>query len=340
MYEILQQFIPQLTRDEKVGLLTALRAALAEELARTESIPKACPRCGGMSFVKKGRGSDDTQRYLCKECNKTFSCKTYNLLANSKLDAETWMTFAECMADSLSLRESAARCGVSLYTSWFMRMRVCEVMGRCKQPVRKGTFHVDDTLVRDSLSGNHEQTWFKMPRKAYRNGQDGAKSRRGRSKAQIVVECGINEYGDCFCEVLDRGAPGAGDLAMCLARNIPEGSTVISDGQPSYEYAARGFKHIVIDPKDPFTGNINMVNALHSRLKAFLRLFNGVSTRRLQRYLDWFCYKEQFKSSDMDRRELLFSHEVGGRYLLTRVLTHFENSDLLVYWVRKAQECQ
>ena len=29
-----------------------------------------------------------------------------------------------------------------------------------------------------------------------------------------------------------------------------------------------------------------MVNALHSHLKAFLRRFNGVSTRRLQRYLD------------------------------------------------------
>ena len=340
MYEILQQFIPQLSHDEKVGLLNALKAALAEGLARSESSPVACPRCGDMDFVKKGRGSDGTQRYSCKGCNKTFSGKTYGLLANSKLHAKTWMVFAECMADSLSLRESAARCGISLYTSWFMRMRVCEVMRRCNQPARKGTFHVDDTLVRDSLSGNHEHAWFKMPRKAYRNGQDGARSRKGRSKAQIAVECGINEYGDCFCEALERGAPSAGILAMSLARKIPEGSTVISDGLPSYEYAAQGFKHIVIDPKDPDTGNINMVNALHSRLKSFLRLFKGISTRRLQRYLDWFCYKEQFKSSDMDRRKLLFSHELDGRYFLTRALTHLEIPSLLVFWTRKAQECQ
>ena len=34
MYEILQQFITQLTHDEKVSLLAALRAALAKELAK------------------------------------------------------------------------------------------------------------------------------------------------------------------------------------------------------------------------------------------------------------------------------------------------------------------
>ena len=40
--------------------------------------------------------------------------------------------------------------------------------------------------------------------------------------------------------------------------------------------------------------------------------FHGVATRRLQRYLDWFCYVEQFKHGDMDRRELLFEHEAEG----------------------------
>ena len=55
-----------------------------------------------------------------------------------------------------------------------------------------------------------------------------------------------------------------------------------------------------------------MVNALHSRLKAFLRRFDGVSTRRLQRYLDRFRYAEAFKGGGMDGRERLFMHEAEG----------------------------
>ena len=64
-----------------------------------------------------------------------------------------------------------------------------------------------------------------------------------------------------------------------------------------------------------------MVNALHSRLEGFLAPFHGVATRRLQRYLDWFCYVEQFKHGDMDRRELLFEHEAEGTYWTTRRMT-------------------
>lgn len=223
------------------------------------------------------------------------------------------MAFAECTADAPPLRESAARYGVSPCASWFMRMRVCEAMRRPLLPARAGTFHVDGTLVRDSLSGNLKSSRLELVRERHRNGQDGRRRAQGRSKERIVVECGISEYGDCFCDTIDRGSAGAGVLALDLAARIPEGSTVVSDGHPSYGFAASSWKCIAADLKDPSTGNINMANALHSRLKGFLAPFHGVATRRLQRYLDWFCYVQQFKRTDMDRRELPFEHEAEGR---------------------------
>ena len=61
-----------------------------------------------------------------------------------------------------------------------------------------------------------------------------------------------------------------------------------------------------------------MVNSLYSRLQKFIRGFNGVATRRLQHYLDWFCYREQFKNSDVGEREVLFRHETEGVYEATR----------------------
>lgn len=246
------------------------------------------------------------------------------------------MAFAECMADGLPLRETAARVGTSLYTAWFMRMRVCEVMAGRTPECRAGTFHVDGTLVMGSLKGNLSRSaLLELPRGRHRNGQDGRRGARGRSRERVVVECGVNELGDCFCDVCGRGSEGAGEAAGVLRSRIPAGSAVVTDGRKAYGFAAGPFRHAAVDPGDPSTGNINMVNAPRSRLKAFLRRFNGVSTRRLQRCLDWFRYAECFKGGGMDRRERLFMHEAEGTYWKTRSCTHLECCEAMVYWTRQ-----
>ena len=74
---------------------------------------------------------------------------------------------------------------------------------------------------------------------------------------------------------------GRGRALRGARREDPRGQRVVTDGHKSYGFAARGYRHSEVDPRDPSAGDINMVNALHSRLKAFLRRFNGVSTRRL-----------------------------------------------------------
>ena len=56
---------------------------------------------------------------------------------------------------------------------------------------------------------------------------------------------------------------------------------------------------------------VGMVNALHERIGALLAPFNGVSTRRLQRYLWWFCWTEQVRRSDASRAESLRAHPMS-----------------------------
>lgn len=327
------EHVGELTHGEKMELLGALRDALAEELSCAEpGSPRACPWCGCEGFSKRGRDADGSQRWLCRGCARTFSAKSASLLAGSKLGAGTWMEFAACMADGVALRECARRCGTSLYTAWFMRMRACEVMSRRLAPARAGTFFVDDTHLVESLSGNHSRSaWYDLPRKAHRNGRDGRREARScRSKGRVAVSCGVNEYGDCFCELASRGAPGSADEGPILADRVPAGSRVVSDGDLSCASALKGRDHEVAG-----CCGINAVNALHSRLKGFLRPFHGVATRRLQRYLDWFRYAEQFKASDADRRGLLFAHAAEGRYAYTRSLTHLEARPFLPYWDRR-----
>lgn len=317
MKDIVSQFAMQLTLAEKRELVAELKGAIAEELASRASGPAGpsrCPRCGSPSFVRKGRDRDGGQRWLCRGRARTFSARTRGLLASSKLPAS----------------------GASLYTAWFMRMRVCEVMALRAPDCRPGTFHVDGTLVMGSLKGNLGRSGLLgLPRPRHRNGRDGRRASRGRSKEWVVVVRGANELGDCFCDICGRGSAGAGELSAELAARIPAASAVVTDGHKSYGFATRGYRHAEVDPRDPSAGDVNMINALHSRLKAFLRRFNGVSTRRLQRYLDRFRYAEAFKGGGMDGRERLFMHEAEGRYWKTRRFTHFEFGDAMVYWTRQ-----
>ncbi|WP_080802399.1 IS1595 family transposase [Arabiibacter massiliensis] len=298
---------------EKRELAEALRRAIAEDLAaRYRLEPDRCPRCGCPAFVRKGSDSSG-QRWLCRGCGRTFGAKTLSLLGRSKLPASAWMEFAACMADALPLRETARRVGTSLYTAWFMRMRVCEVMGRRLLPLRGESFEVDGTYLHESLPGDHSRSgWFQLGREPHRTGHEADKG--------TCVLCGASELGDCFCEIID-GAEDSASVMVVLGARLPASCGVVTDGWKAYNARTlEGRPHEVRGSKE-----LEMVNSLHSRLKSFVGRFNGVSNRRLQRYLDWFCWREQFRFSARDRRELLYGHEAAGRYVCTRQLTHLES---------------
>ena len=305
---------------EKRELAETLREAIAEELAAGAGEPDRCPRCGCPAFVRKGRDAAGRQRWLCRGCGRPFGAGTLGLLARSKLPAAAWMEFAACMADALPLRETAARVGVSLYTAWFMRMRACEVMGRRLLPARGDAFEMDGTYFPESMPGNHSRGWFDLGRPAHRTGHDAARAGLGGS---VCVLCGVSETGDCFCELADGAEDGPG-VALVALRRLPASCSVATDGRRSYAGSLGGRPHEVRPSRE-----LEMVNSLHSRLKAFVGRFNGVSNRRLQRYLDWFCWREQFRRSARDRRELLFAHEASGIYVCTRELTHLESHPFL-----------
>lgn len=81
-----------------------------------------------------------------------------------------------------------------------------------------------------------------------------------------------------------------------------------------------------------------MVNALHERMAAFLAPFNGVSIRRLQRYMWWFCWGEQVRRSGASRVEALRAHVANGTYRVTRAMLTDEPQPFWEYWEGKPLE--
>lgn len=136
MLDMIRQFAGKLSHSEKVALAADLRQMIAEELAAPGGEPATCPHCGCTEFVRRGRDARGAQRYLCRGCARSFTARSRGLLAQSKLAASQWMDFAQCLADALTLRECAERCGTCLRTAWFMRHRACEVMASRLEPFR------------------------------------------------------------------------------------------------------------------------------------------------------------------------------------------------------------
>ena len=96
----LEQELGGLTRSERKAAIEMLQRLVREvsfDLAtdRSKSV-ECCPRCASIDFIKKGRASDGSQRYRCLGCKRTFSSKTSNTIASSKLPVSTWMTYVEC----------------------------------------------------------------------------------------------------------------------------------------------------------------------------------------------------------------------------------------------------
>ena len=87
-----------------------------------------CPHCGGKHIVKNGVNANGRQRYLCKDCHKSFVMTSCTVLWHSHLSPEVWDAYVECMKEGLTIREAAERCGVSQTTSFSMRHRVKKAM--------------------------------------------------------------------------------------------------------------------------------------------------------------------------------------------------------------------
>lgn len=144
---------------ERRQAIDSLRNLIYEDAYMHTTHPVAdyeivCPRCGSIAVVRKGHDHDGAQRWLCKDCHRTFRNAEDAIITRSRLKPAVWMWYLECFVDCLPLRECVARCRISLRTSWLMRMRPIESIRR-----RLPRFHadagcavqVDETYLRESF---------------------------------------------------------------------------------------------------------------------------------------------------------------------------------------------
>ena len=307
-FENLLNRLHGLTTEQVDTLMRTAQDMRAQSASLTASDEKAregsCPHCGAVEKQKWGTTRSGTQRYRCNQCGKTFNGRTGCSIAHiQRLDL-----FYRVLRDMLSspvpgsVRQLAVQLGINKDTVWRWRQIILRSLSQSVEPL-SGIVEVDETFVRESRKGSRE--WVrhqrdpmnhpKPPRlRWYEYKLTGALMKRGLSKWRLPVLTAMDRSGNRYAKRLPDRCDWT--IYQCLSPIIRRDAALCSDGLGAYAKFAKasGISHFVLGTK-PGTRKIGQsfhiqnVNALHSRLKGFLRPFKGPAEKYLDGYVDW-CF--------------------------------------------------
>ena len=169
-----------------------------------------CPHCKSVHVVKNGH-KGTTQRYMCKDCRKTFVITNNTILFSTKKPISTWEKYLECMMNKFPLRKCAEICNINLSTAFEWRHKNLDALQNMHNEVTiNGVAQADETYFSVSYKGNHTKSDFRMPRDAHKRGASDEK--RGISKEKACVLCSVNLDGLSIGKLSNLGRPYVGNL--------------------------------------------------------------------------------------------------------------------------------
>jgi transposase-like protein len=281
--------IAQLTRAQCTRVLALLKPAVDQ--GRTAAVIEdavasrlCCPRCQGKQLYRHGTKSG-LQRFRCRACGRTFNSLTGTPLARLR-HKEKWLDFGECMLDSRTVRETAARLGVDKNTSLRWRHRFLTLTKTDRPACLNGIAEADETFLLESQKGARN-----LQRTARKRG--GKASKRGISKEQVCILVVRDRSGNTVDFVTGRGPATVAQLKEHLRPVLAPDALLVTDANKAYRTFARqhGISHqyVNLSAGERMRGAVHVqnVNGYHSRFHTWLRRFNGVATRYLPNYLGW-----------------------------------------------------
>lgn len=116
---------PELTKEEKAFFQCCREHRSYANNKDVDTV--VCPHCGSIKVIKYGK-SNGRQRYLCKNCEKTFGDTNGTVAFRSKLSVSQWIEFIKLTLQGESCRTIAKELGINKQTALHNRHRICSVL--------------------------------------------------------------------------------------------------------------------------------------------------------------------------------------------------------------------
>lgn len=236
------------------------------------------------------------KRYKCLSCSRTFNDLTGSAISGTH-HPDKWRAFVDCMATGLSVAKTADKVGISVPTAFTWRHKLLEKYEKEAGMRLQGIIEADETFFLFSEKGNKNVSKCRKPRK-----RGGKAKKRGISDEQVPVIVGCDRKGNVILGVAGRGRISMAAIENILNNYIDSEVTLCTDAHRSFKAYAKAYdlSYVALN----ISGgrrvvrkkyHIQNVNSFHSRLKRWMLRFNGVSTKYLQNYMNWFSLLEETK---------------------------------------------
>jgi len=242
-----------------------------------------CPHCGS-NKIKKNGFTTKAQQFKCHNCNKNYSIRTNTIFYYSKKSIQVWQEYIELFSQGLALRKIVEKMNkkINLKTAFYWRHKILKVLTK-----------KDDN---DKLGGiiEADETFFEESQKGARNVKGRKPRKRGYScyvgnkKTKICVLTAIDRNKASFTKPVGFGGLEKDDVIL-LQRHLIKDSILITDGNRTYRNLHDiKLKSLKFGKPENNVYHLNTINSFHSHLKKFMIRFNGVATKYLDYYVEYF----------------------------------------------------
>lgn len=291
--------IKSMTKEEIVKLFKVLQEALSDSSKTIENqTVKCCPRCGSVSFKKNG--TNGIQRYLCKDCHKSFTDKTNTFFSYSHISTEIWKQFIDFEYTGLSLREESYYLHISMATCFKMRHKLQRALSNyhINETKLSGEIQLDSAYFKINLKGTKPSN---MPRQSKNRGNTSAFS--GISHHKICVVCAIDENDEMLMNIAGLGTETFSYYKK-QENYFDNPKLAVADSKAAIQLFCN-FIGITVDKIIPSpvkkrftTKNGNSVcelNQLIAEYRTKMKSKHGIGLRYFQEYLNQFIVNKQFR---------------------------------------------
>jgi transposase-like protein/flagellin-specific chaperone FliS len=252
---------------------------------------EACPHCGSVDYSKNGKRVN-LQRYICKDCKRSFSGKSGTIIHGIK-DRKKFDRYFKLMIEQyLPLSVMAKKVGISHQTAFDWRHKILSSI-KISTEEFNGITEMDDIWFLYSQKGRKGLKYSRVR---------GGSHRKGDNNYQVKLLITADRQDEKDMSVLKIGRISKADIQRKISGKFNPSCILVSDKHRSISSFARseGIQHKRFISSKHTAGkdyHVQNVNNMATRLKNVVNhQLRGVSTKYLQNYSNWFGQIEDIKN--------------------------------------------
>jgi transposase-like protein len=287
------------------------------------TLRKQCPHCQGGSIFANGKAKG-MQRYGCKDCKKNFSESTGTALASIH-KKDLWISYIINMFEGHSLRKCAELTGISLQTSFDWRHKILSRLRHEAPEKFSGICELDDISFNFSEKGSRN-----LDREPRKRGNSGIKQGGSNDKVAVLLSADRSNKKDF--QVIKRGRVRKADLQKAIGARIEKNTVICCDSHRSFTGFAKEndleIKKIVVRKGQHVVDkvyHVQHVNQMAQALRKWMANFNGVASKYLQNYMNWYLMIEKLKANTAPVKAFalaILAAPVCSNHTLDNILNH------------------